>query len=94
MYMHMHRTTILLPDDLKVSAEAEARQKGISLGELIRRKLGKSSKSKKAKSRRDDPLFRHYAKVEAPSGPATVDIALNHDKYLAEAMEAEIRRWQ
>jgi hypothetical protein len=95
--MHMHRTTILLPVDLKASAEAEARQQGISLGELIRRKLGKPSKSKKAKSRRDDPLFRYYASEESriPVGKDNVtDAALNHDKYLAEAMEAEIRRWR
>ncbi len=59
--MHMHRTTILLPEDLKASAEAHARRQGISVGELIRRQLKVVTKSKKTTgktaSRRDDPLF-------------------------------------
>jgi len=95
----MHRTTILLPEDLQASAEAHARRQGISLGELIRRQLGKLTKSKKAtkeaKSRRDDPVFRHHTggHPEKIKDTAT-DVALNHDKYLAEALEAEIRRWR
>jgi hypothetical protein len=92
--MHMHRTTILLPEELRASAEAVARQRGISLGELIRRQLGIVTKSKKAKSRRDDPIFRHYANMQSPAVKGTEDVALNHDKYLAEALEAEIRRWR
>ena len=90
----MHRTTILLPEDLRASAEACARRKGISLGELIRRQLKVVAKPKKAKSRRDDPVFKHYAKMQSPSVKGTEDVALNHDKYLAEAMESEIRRWR
>lgn len=92
--MDMHRTTILLPEDLRASAEAHARGLGISLGELIRRQLGVVTKSKKKKKRSDDPLFRHYADVQPPSADDIEDGALNHDKYLAQAMEEEIRRWQ
>ncbi len=36
---HMHRTTILLPEDLHRAAEDEARRIGLSLGELIRQRL-------------------------------------------------------
>ncbi|MCE0523540.1 MAG: hypothetical protein LV480_11590 [Methylacidiphilales bacterium] len=92
--MDMHRTTILLPEDLRASAEAHARRQGVSLGELIRRQLKKVTKSKKAKSRRDDPIFRHYADIQPPSVDDIEDGALNHDKYLAQAMEEEIRRWR
>ena len=93
--MAMHRTTILLPKDLKAGAEAHARGQGISLGELIRRQLGIVIKSKKAKSRRDDPIFRYHArKPPALAKEAVEDGALNHDKYIAEALEAEIRRWR
>jgi hypothetical protein len=92
--MDMHRTTILLPEDLRVSAEAVARRQGISLGELIRRQLGIVTKSKKTNKRRDDPLFKYYANIQSPSVKGTEDVALNHDKYLAEAMESEIRRWR
>jgi len=35
----MHRTTILLPPNLLRAAQKEARKNGISLGELIRRRL-------------------------------------------------------
>ena len=95
--MHMHRTTVLLPEDLKASAEAHARREGISLGELIRRELGAVVKSNKTKKRRDDPVFRHHAgkgkHLELAKDTAT-DVALNHDRYLAEGMEAEMRRWR
>jgi len=93
--MDMHRTTILLPEDLRASAEASARRQGISLGELIRRQLKIVTKFKKAKSRRDDPVFRHHTRP--PLGPVkdtATDVVANHDKYLGEALEAEVRRWR
>ena len=97
--MYMHRTTILLPEDLRASAEAYARRQGISVGELIRRQLGKVTRSKKAtkkaKSRSDDPVFRHHMGPPLGSVKDTAtDVALNHDKYIAEALEAEVRRWR
>jgi hypothetical protein len=95
--MDMHRTTILLPEDLRASAEAHARRLGISLGELIRRQLGKLTKSKKVKNRRDDPVFRYHTGRDGHSlitKDTATDVVLNHDRYLAEAMEAEIRRWR
>jgi hypothetical protein len=92
--MDMHRTTILLPEDLQASAEACARRQGISLGELIRRQLGIVTKSKKAKSRRDDPVFRyHLGRHHENVKDTATDGVLNHDKYIAEALEAEVRRW-
>jgi hypothetical protein len=95
MYMAMHRTTILLPVDLRASAEAHARRQGISLGELIRRQLKRVAKSKKAKSRRDDPVFRYHLGRHHKNVKDTVtDGVLNHDKYIAEALEAEVRRWR
>jgi len=39
--MHMHRTTILLPEDLRRRAESAAASQGLSLSELIRRQLEK-----------------------------------------------------
>jgi metal-responsive CopG/Arc/MetJ family transcriptional regulator len=93
--MDMHRTTILLPEDLQASAEAVARRQGISLGELIRRQLRVVAKSKKAKSRRDDPVFRHHLGHHHENVEDTAtDVVLNHDKYIAEALEAEVRRWR
>ena len=99
----MHRTTILLPEELRASAEACARRKGISLAELIRRQLkaavrqSKTSKAAKAAAeRRNDPLFLYYlgkGKHRELIDDTVTDAALNHDKYLAEAMEAEVRRW-
>lgn len=35
----MHRTTILLPEDLHRKASIEARMRGISLSDLIRKQL-------------------------------------------------------
>lgn len=93
--MDMHRTTILLPEELRASAEAVARRQGISLGELIRRQLKVVAKSSKKKKRSDDPIFRYHArKLPAPDKGAVEDGVANHDKYIAEALEAEVRRWK
>jgi ribosomal protein L27 len=93
--MDMHRTTILLPEELRISAEAHARGQGISLGELIRRQLGTATKSKKTGKRRDDPIFRYH--IQEHPGKVkdrATDVALHHDKYIAAALEAEVRRWR
>ena len=96
--MHMHRTTILLPEDLRASAEAHARKLGISLGELIRRQLkavARPLKGAKAAKRASDPLFRYYAEKHTAPGLAELkDGVVNHDKYIAEGLKAEMRRWR
>lgn len=72
---HMHRTTILLPPDLQREAQGEARRLGISLGELIRRRLRQPSSS----DRQEKPRFFHR-RPWADSGPT--DTAAHHDRYL------------
>ncbi len=78
--MYMHRTTILLPEDLRRRAEGAAASLGLSLSELIRRQLEKvADPATKSRGRRDDPLFRNLK----PSSKATPkDLAANHDRYL------------
>ncbi len=78
--MYMHRTTILLPEDLRRRAEIAAASQGVSLSELIRRQLEKvASPSGKSPGRQDDPLFKNWK----PSGKATPpDLAADHDRYL------------
>jgi len=71
----MHRTTILLPQDLHRSAEIEARAQGISLSELIRRKLASSPTER---SDQTPAFFSRSPWVD--SGPS--DLAENHDRYL------------
>jgi hypothetical protein len=71
----MHRTTILLPDDLRRAAEAEARLAGISLGELIRRRLRPSLRRADAAA---PAFFSREPWVD--NGPA--DLSANHDRYL------------
>ena len=71
----MHRTTILLPEELRRRAAREARDLGISLSELIRRRLASSSVPEGA----ERPRF--FAR-EPWSGPEADDVAANHDEYL------------
>ena len=71
----MHRTTILIPEDLRRDAEQEAARLGISLSELIRRQL----KSETAKA---PPLPKPFFTREAWTGSTPADIATNHDHYL------------
>jgi hypothetical protein len=84
MYMltattYMHRTTILLPEDLRAKAETAARQRGITLSELIRRLLAGAVHGKNSSRRDADPLFRPRRLMVHPNPP---DIAANHDEYL------------
>ncbi|MFW5920840.1 MAG: CopG family transcriptional regulator [Polyangiales bacterium] len=71
----MIRTTILLPDDLKALAERRARERGTSLGGLIREALEAALSGPDD----DDPLF---ADDEVFDGDAPRDLASAHDHYL------------
>jgi hypothetical protein len=84
MYMfnqitYMHRTTILLPHELRREAEIAARRSGISLSDMIRRLLTSAVRGTSSSSRKGDPLFqpRHLMRSANPS-----DIAAKHDDYL------------
>ena len=71
----MHRTTIMLPVELRRSADREAKELGISLSELIRRCLAESG----AEIEKGRPRFF----TRQPwKGAGTDDIAANHDAYL------------
>lgn len=74
--MHMNRTTILLPAELRAKASAHARQKGISLGELIRRSL------EAAVSRRPAGGDMLLADRAVYSGDAPADLSERHDDHL------------
>jgi hypothetical protein len=71
----MHRTTILLPDELRRSADREAKALGISLSELIRRRL--------AADKEESPAERPRFFSRQPwTGQGPTDVAANHDTYL------------
>jgi hypothetical protein len=75
----MHRTTILLPETLRRDAEKVARGQGITLSELIRRKLAHSVASKARVAQDQDPFFRP-GRLMTRSG--AIDVSANHDDYL------------
>ncbi len=78
-YSYMHRTTILLPVKLRREAENAARSQGITLSELIRRKLAAVVTSQKGRRRAQDALFRP-AHLIASEG--ATDLSARHDDYL------------
>lgn len=73
----MKRTTIMLPDDLRQRALFRARQKGVSLGELIRDSLNAALPNLTYDARLD-PLFEDVIY----DGPAPADLSTSHDRYL------------
>jgi hypothetical protein len=75
----MHRTTILLPETLRRDAENVARGQGITLSELIRRKLAHSVASKARTAQEQDPFFRP-GRLMTRQGPS--DVSAKHDHYL------------
>jgi hypothetical protein len=84
----MHRTTILLPEDLKRRASSLARRRGVSLAELIRDALEERLAAKSSFA--DDPLFKEYEPFDDPDGPT--DLAANHDYYLYDLEDPHGRR--
>ena len=78
--VHVHRTTIMLPDELRRRAVLVAREEGISMGELIRRSLLESLREREAPAE-EDPLFADGV-VFAEEAPS--DLAAEHDRYLYE----------
>ena len=77
----MHRTTIMLPPELKMRAQRLAHQDGVSLGDLIRRALDawlRGSQGSPASTGKD-PLF---ADEEVWTGDVPADLSQDHDRYL------------
>lgn len=75
----MNRTTIMLPNDLKIRASNEAKKRQISLGQFIRESLKKSLNSANANSSVSDPLFCDNAVF---NGETPEDLSVDHDTYL------------
>jgi hypothetical protein len=73
----VHRTTIMLPDDLKAKAAEFSRKKGLSLGELVREALGELLN--KAEEDAGDSFFCDTA-IYQEDVPG--DLSRNHDEYL------------
>jgi len=71
----MRRTTILLPEELRRRAAREAQALGISLSELIRRRLAEGGEAEQGSSPR---FFTRQPWV----GSGADDVAANHDGYL------------
>ncbi len=74
----MHRTSILLPLELKRKAELEAGKKGISLGEMIRRGL----KSDIDGSRHQSTVIPAFFQRQPWGKKTPVDLSAHHDDYL------------
>ena len=73
----MHRTTIMLPEDLKTKAEEISRKKGLSLGEFVREAM--RDLLKKSEEDTGDTFF---CDTSVYQGPAPTDLSGNHDEYL------------
>jgi hypothetical protein len=73
----MTRTTIMLPEDLKLRAQEIAGRLGISLAELIRDTLERRLDARP--DWQDDPLF---ADVPVYEGAVPQDLSQEHDRYL------------
>ncbi len=77
----MKRTTIMLPDGLKMRAMKRAEIMGLSLGGFIREALEKILQTPDAKQSDDDPFFADDVVFQ---GKIPKDLALNHDDHLYE----------
>ena len=74
----MKRTTVMIPEDLKIRAAKRANTVGISLGGFIRESIERALKSD-GNSALDDPYMSDNSVYE---GEIPTDLAQHHDKYL------------
>jgi hypothetical protein len=74
----MKRTTIMIPEDLKIRAARRANAVGISLGGFIRESLERALNSD-GKVALDDPYLSDNSVYE---DDIPTDLAQNHDNYL------------
>jgi hypothetical protein len=81
-YSAMKRTTIMLPDDLRRRAIFRARQRGVSLGELIRQSLDAAVPDVSYDAGQDS-LFEDVVF----DGPAPSDLSKHHDNYIYDEEE-------
>jgi hypothetical protein len=74
----MARTTVVLPEELRLRARERARREGISFAELVRQavetRLGTPSQAAE-----EDPLF---ADVPVYDGVVPADLSEDHDAHL------------
>ena len=75
----MKRTTVMIPEDLKVRAHKRAGTMGISLGRFIRGAIERALQHPNGDESADDPLFTDDAVFH---GETPADLAQNHDEYL------------
>ena len=82
MMLDMDKTTILLPHKLRIAAADQARQMGISLGELIRRRLQEAVEGSADSARKEDSLFAAMDRLGSWSGDSPSDLSVKHDHFL------------
>lgn len=74
----MIRTTIMMPEALKMRATARARNLGISLGEFVRVSI-EAMTSSAGGVREEDPFFSDTTVFH---GRGPTDVSITHDRYL------------
>jgi hypothetical protein len=72
----MHRTTVMMPQELKRQAAQRARLQNMSLGECVRRALEAAVRQNGKTRRGEDPLLRDGAVFK---GGAPRDWSARHD---------------
>lgn len=75
----MHRTTVMIPTELKRRASEQAQLEDISLGEFMRRALEAAIQQNGKTRAGDDPLLRDAAVFP---GRTPHDLSTRHDAYL------------
>jgi hypothetical protein len=83
----MTRTTIILSEEVKRRAMAQARELRISFADFVRQAISEKLPQPgqgvdRLKRRRADPLFRLLDRLPLVNGRTATDVAASHDDYL------------
>jgi hypothetical protein len=76
---YMHRTTILLPSELRRAGQKAAERHGITFSELVRRQLTAAVRRASSGERQRDSLFQPRGLM---NGGNPGDLSARHDDYL------------
>jgi len=74
----MNRTTVVLPEELKLRAKERARKDGIPFAELVRQAIESRLEAPGFRPQ-DDPLF---GEVPVHDGPVPPSLSEDHDDHL------------
>lgn len=91
MNVSQHRTQLLLDEDRHRWLKDKAKGEGRSIAEVVRQTIDEAREKQQKKEQQQKKIaFRELIKLSGSIKGGLVDLSINHDKYLGEALYQEV----